>query len=143
MLFYDNDMIKISEDIENIINNLLKENPNCTFKIIYTFKTYSYFSYSLAIGKHNQLEQRYEKLSKENEEMSKKIEELLKENKEIKEQLEKNGTQINNKEENNEKKNEVSQNGESNEKIKNLANNKISEVNNKGKNNNETKKDEN
>ena len=143
LLFYDNDIIEISEDIENIINNLLKENPNCTFKIIYTFKTYSYFSYSLAIGKHNQLEQRYEKLSKENEEMSKKIEELLKENKEIKEQLEKNGTQINNKEENNEKKNEVSQNGESNEKKKNLTNNNISEVNNKGKNNNETKKDEN
>jgi len=34
LLFYDNDMIEISEDIENIINNLLKENPNCTFKII-------------------------------------------------------------------------------------------------------------
>ena len=48
--------------------------------------------------------------------MSKKIEKLLKDNKEIKEQLEKNGTQIKNKEENNEKKNEVSQNGESNEK---------------------------
>ena len=57
-------MIEISENIKNIknikniINNLLKENPNRTFKIIYIFKSYSYFSYSLVIGKHNQLEQK-------------------------------------------------------------------------------------
>ena len=166
LLIYDNDIIEISEDIEDIINNLLKENPNCTFKIIYTLKSYPYFSHSIAIRKHNQLTQKYnklskknEELSKKNEELSKKIEEILKdnkkreeENKKIKEQLDnlykKNGFEINNKVENNEKKNEVSQNAESqNQEIKNnlTNNNRIEniEVSKWGKNNNETKKDEN
>lgn len=76
LLIYDNDIIEISEDIEDIINNLLKENPNCTFKIIYTLKSYPYFSHSIAIRKHNQLTQKYNKLSKENEELSKKLKKL-------------------------------------------------------------------
>ena len=116
LLFYDNDFLDITIDIEYIIIDLLKENPNYIFKIIYTLKSYPYFSHSLAIEKHNQLEQKYEMLKKESkereEEMSKKIEELLQENKEIKESL------INNNKSN-------------------------SEMSNLGKNNNETKKDEN
>ena len=123
LLIYDNDIIDISLDIENIITNLLKENQNCIFRIIYTLKSYPYFSHSLAIEKHNKLEQKYEKLLKETkkreeeskkreEEMAKKIEKILQENKEIKESL--------------------------------INNNKInSELSNLGKNNNETKKDEN
>ena len=157
LLIYDNDIIDISSDIEDIINNLLKENTDCIFKIIYTLKSYPYFSHSVAIRKHSQITQKYEKLSKEfeeskkrEEEMSKKIEEILKENKEIKEYLlKKNGAQINNnKMENNEKKNKVSQNINSqNEEIKNNLTNKNSiensEVTNLGKNNNKIKKDEN
>ena len=34
MLIYDNDIIDISADIEDIINNLLKENSDGIFKII-------------------------------------------------------------------------------------------------------------
>ena len=159
LLIYDNDLIEISTDIEDIIHNLLKQNPDYTFKIIYTLKSYPYFSHSVAIRKHSQLIQKYEKLSKENEEMSKKIEEMskeneemskkieeiLKENKEIKEYLyKKNEAQINNKVE----KNEVPQNVESqNKEIRNnlINNNRIenSEMNNSDKNNNETKKNEN
>lgn len=73
MLIYDNDIIEISEDIEDIINNLLKENPNCTFKIIYTLKSYPYFSHSIAIRKHNQLTQKCEKLSKKLRNYQKKL----------------------------------------------------------------------
>ena len=159
LFIYDNDIIEISSEIEDIINNLLKENPDCTFKIIYTLKSYPYFSHSVAIRNHNQLTEKYEKLKKREEELSKTIEEILKEkkeilkeNKEIKEKLDnlykKFEAYINNKVENNEKKNEVSQNDESqNKEIKNnlINNNKIenSEVSNWGHNNNETKMDEN
>jgi hypothetical protein len=34
LLIYDKDLVDISADIEDIINNLLKENPDYTFKII-------------------------------------------------------------------------------------------------------------
>ena len=157
LLIYDNDIIEISKEIEDIINNLLKNNLNCTFKIIYTLKTYPLFSHSLAISKYNQvtqkyneLAQKYNELTQKHNQVTQKIEELLKENKEIKEQLDnlskKNGYQINNKVENNEKKNKVSQNVESqnNEKKNNATNNmtKNSEVTNNDTNNNETKKDE-
>jgi hypothetical protein len=166
LFIYDNDIIEISSEIEDIINNLLKKNPDCTFKIIYTLKFYPYFSHSVAIRNHKQLTEKFEKLKKREEELSKTIEEILKEkkeilkenkeilkeNKEIKEKLddlcEKFEAYINNKVENNEKKNEVSQNAESqNQEIKNnlTNNNRIEniEVSKWGKNNNETKKDEN
>ena len=80
LLIYDNNIIEISSEIEDIINNLLKENLDCTFKIIYTLKTYPFFSHFLAISKHNQLVEKYEKISKESkkrEEESKKREEEM------------------------------------------------------------------
>ena len=49
LLIYDKDIIEISTEIEDIINNLLSNNLDCTFKIIYTLKSYSYFSHSVAL----------------------------------------------------------------------------------------------
>jgi len=152
LLIYDDDYI--DTEMEDVIDNLLKENRDYTFKIIYTKKSFPFFSHSLAIRKHKQLEKKFEKLEKEykkrEEERIKKIEEFS-ENKRIKELLDnfdkKNGDQTNSKEENDLKKNEISQNAESQDKeIKNnlINNNRIenSEVSNHGKNNNETKKEE-
>ena len=170
-LIYDNDIIEISSEIEEIINNLLKENQDCNeFKIIYTLKSYPYFPYSTATKKYKEVKEEIKKLKEEKEEMSEKIEklkeemskkieklteekeEMSKKIEEMKKQLDnlikQNREQINNKAENNEKKNEVSQNIESqNDEIKNniINNNKTKNIkeSNNNKNNDETKKDEN
>ena len=72
LLIYDNDIIEISKEIEDIINNLLKKNLNCTFKIIYTLKTYPFFSHSLAISKYNQVTQKYNELAQNYNELTQK-----------------------------------------------------------------------
>ena len=155
LLIYDNDIINISIDIESILFELLRENQNCIFKIIYTLKSYPYFSYSLAIDKHKQIEEQYANLKKESkereeeskrreEELAKKIEELIKESKKREEESKKREEESKRREEELAKKIEkiLQENKEIKESL--INNNKNnSEVSNLGKNNNETKKDEN
>ena len=74
MLIYDdkNDY-SLSINYENKIMDFLKSNKDFSFNIVYSIKTYSYFSHSLALKKYDNIKKENEKLARIVFEQSKKI----------------------------------------------------------------------
>ena len=64
-------MKRISNKFESMIKDFVNKNKDCTFKIIYSVKSYPYFSHSLAISK-------YQEISKENSNLKLEIEAINK-----------------------------------------------------------------
>lgn len=96
MLIYDNkEDYKLSVIYEQKIMNFLNKNKNYSFNIVYTVKTYAFFSHSLAIKK-------YEEIKTENESLAIQIQHLKKEIEELKAQKNENSkpNQNDNKKEN-------------------------------------------
>ena len=95
MLIYDDKIdYKIEGQYEYLIQKFLKDNKDYSFNIVYSIKTYPYFSHSLAIKNQKKIEEKYEKVSNEIKEMTDKNKEMNDKNiqlsKEIKEMNDKN-----------------------------------------------------
>ena len=151
LLIYDNDIIEISTEIEEIINKLFKENPDCTFRIVYTLKFYPFFSHIYALEKNKQLTEKYDKMSMENkkreEEMLKKFEEILKESKKREEESKKREEESKKREEESKKREEelskkIEEILKENKEIKEQLDNLSKRNGNKKTENNEKKSEE-
>ena len=76
ILIYDNEMKRISNKFESMIKDFVNKNKDCTFKIIYSVKSYPYFSHSLAISKYQEISKENSNLKLEIEAINKKLNEL-------------------------------------------------------------------
>ena len=75
MLIYDNQNdLSISLRYKEKISDFLERNKDFSFNIVYSIKTYSFFSYSLAIKK-------YDDIKNENEKLEKKYDDIKNDNK--------------------------------------------------------------
>ena len=85
ILIYDNSIYEISLENTKIIQNFVSENKDCTFEIVYSYKSYPFFTHTLAIGKYERVSEESKRVSEENNnlklevnKLNQKIEELIK-----------------------------------------------------------------
>jgi len=143
MLIYDYKRTdKIYNKYKEKIEDFIKKNKNCSFNIVYSLRSYPYFSHSLAINKYNNLKEeiknnndKINKLQEENQKLKNeigdienknndKINKLQEENQKLKNEIgdieNKNNDKINKLQEENQKlKNEIGDILEENQKLKN------------------------
>ena len=85
MLIYDNNINDLEQlNSFDIINDFINENKDCTFNIVYSYKSYPFFSHSLAINKYNQLSEENKKISEESKKISEENKKISEENKVLK-----------------------------------------------------------
>lgn len=72
MLIYDDKInYKIAKEYEELIQNFLYINKDYSFNIVFTIKSYPYFSHSIAIKNQKKLQEQYEEVSNELKKMKK------------------------------------------------------------------------
>ena len=88
MLIYGNEKDNnLIDKYEELIWHFLENNKECVFNVVYSMKSYPFFSHYLAIKKYDGIKKENKRLSNENKIIKNENEKLLNENKDLKNQI--------------------------------------------------------